>query len=214
MEKFTNNIPIYPAITTLFTKLVAKENVVVQTGSSPATFQQIAQIASDAAKSNSGGVTIIYNCGNVTNQFTRPSDTACLTHALHYLEDSSAVLTTVCFLGSMYGFFLYLESLTFENNNQQTLSYQDPELLKLEILKRKRNRNLFGLICFRGVKNRNLGLTNKTSCDNIYFNPGAQGAEETRQSIPNLAVKLCCGDNTAGGALWEDSSVPGPILYM
>ena len=39
--------------------------------------------------------------------------------------------------------------------------------------------------------------------------PGALGAEETRQSIPNLAVKLCCGDNTAGGALWEDSSAPG-----
>lgn len=45
----------------------------------------------------------------------------------------------------------------------------------------------------------------------ITSDPGALGAEETRQSIPNLAVKLCCGDNTAGGALWEDSSAPGPL---
>ena len=53
------------------------------------------------------------------------------------------------------------------------------------------------------------GLTKTASMDRIYLNPGALGAEETRQSIPNLAVKLCCGDNTAGGALWEDSSAPG-----
>ena len=60
-----------------------------------------------------------------------------------------------------------------------------------------------------------MGLTTTFSMDKIYATkPGALGAEETRQSIPNLAVKLCCGDNTAGGALWEDSSVPGPILYM
>jgi hypothetical protein len=45
--------------------------------------------------------------------------------------------------------------------------------------------------------------------DRIDKNPGALGAEETRQSIPNLAVKLCYGDNTAGGALWENSLVPG-----
>jgi hypothetical protein len=43
----------------------------------------------------------------------------------------------------------------------------------------------------------------------INTNPGALGAEETRQSIPNLAVKLCHGDNTAGGALWENSLAPG-----
>jgi hypothetical protein len=41
------------------------------------------------------------------------------------------------------------------------------------------------------------------------MNLGALGAEETRQSIPNLAVKLCYGDNTAGGAPWENSLVPG-----
>ena len=56
-----------------------------------------------------------------------------------------------------------------------------------------------------------MGLTRTAYIDKIYFNPGALGAEETRQSIPNLAVKLCCGDNTAGGALWEDSSAPGPL---
>ena len=50
--------------------------------------------------------------------------------------------------------------------------------------------------------------------DKINLNPGALGAEETRQSIPNLAVKLCCGDNTAGGALWEDSSAPGPHAFF
>jgi hypothetical protein len=43
----------------------------------------------------------------------------------------------------------------------------------------------------------------------MNMNLGALGAEETRQSIPNLAVKLCYGDNTAGGALWENSLVPG-----
>ena len=60
------------------------------------------------------------------------------------------------------------------------------------------------------VRKRLMGLTTTTSMDKISMNPGALGAEETRQSIPNLAVKLCCGDNTAGGALWEDSSAPGP----
>ena len=57
-----------------------------------------------------------------------------------------------------------------------------------------------------------MGLTKRASKDKIITSdPGALGAEETRQSIPNLAVKLCCGDNTAGGALWEDSSAPGPL---
>jgi hypothetical protein len=55
-------------------------------------------------------------------------------------------------------------------------------------------------------------LTILVSTDTIIENPGALGAEETRQSIPNLAVKLCCGDNTAGGALWENSSAPGAII--
>lgn len=52
-------------------------------------------------------------------------------------------------------------------------------------------------------------LTMTVYRDKISTNPGALGAEETRQSIPNLAVKLCCGDNTAGGALWKNSSAPG-----
>ena len=59
---------------------------------------------------------------------------------------------------------------------------------------------------------RLLGLTTTASTDKISLNPGALGAEETRQSIPNLAVKLCCGDNTVGGALWEDSSAPGSSI--
>lgn len=52
-------------------------------------------------------------------------------------------------------------------------------------------------------------LTILVSADTIIENPGALGAEETRQSIPNLAVKLCYGDNTVGGALWKNSSAPG-----
>jgi hypothetical protein len=52
-------------------------------------------------------------------------------------------------------------------------------------------------------------LTILVCMDKIHKNPGALGVEETRQSIPNLAVKLCYGDNTAGGALWENSLVPG-----
>lgn len=52
-------------------------------------------------------------------------------------------------------------------------------------------------------------LTRLVCVDRIHTNPGALGSEETRQSIPNLAVKLCYGDNTAGGALWENSLAPG-----
>lgn len=52
-------------------------------------------------------------------------------------------------------------------------------------------------------------LTMLLYIDIIITNPGALGAEETRQSIPNLAVKLCYGDNTVGGALWKNSSAPG-----
>jgi hypothetical protein len=54
-----------------------------------------------------------------------------------------------------------------------------------------------------------MGLTILIYVDIISTNPGALGAEETRQSIPNLAVKLCYGDNTVGGALWKNSSAPG-----
>ena len=61
---------------------------------------------------------------------------------------------------------------------------------------------------------RLMGLTRTVYMDKISLNPGALGAEETRQSIPNLAVKLCCGDNTAGGALWEDSSAPGLLIFF
>ena len=37
---------------------------------------------------------------------------------------------------------------------------------------------------------------------------GTPRARATRQPIPNLAVKLCSGDNTAGASLWEDSEAP------
>ena len=52
-------------------------------------------------------------------------------------------------------------------------------------------------------------MTILVSIDRINKNPGALGAEETRQSIPNLAVKLCYGDNTVGEALWKNSLAPG-----
>ena len=50
-----------------------------------------------------------------------------------------------------------------------------------------------------------------TECSFLHIldmHAGALGAEVTRQSIPNLAVKLYSGDNTVGGALWENSSAP------
>ncbi len=68
---------------------------------------------------------------------------------------------------------------------------------------------LISFLSSRSRVKRLMGLTRTDYIDKINLNPGALGAEETRQSIPNLAVKLCCGDNTAGGALWEDSSAPG-----
>lgn len=38
---------------------------------------------------------------------------------------------------------------------------------------------------------------------------GVLGVEEPHQSIPNLVVKLYCGDNTVGEALRKNSSTPG-----
>ena len=37
---------------------------------------------------------------------------------------------------------------------------------------------------------------------------GVLGVEEPHQSIPNLVVKLYCGDNTVGEALRKNSSTP------
>jgi hypothetical protein len=52
------------------------------------------------------------------------------------------------------------------------------------------------------------GLTECSFLHILDMHAGALGAEVTRQSIPNLAVKLYSGDNTVGGALWENSSAP------
>lgn len=38
---------------------------------------------------------------------------------------------------------------------------------------------------------------------------GVLGVEEPHQSIPNLVVKLYCGDDTVGEALRKNSSAPG-----
>ncbi|CAN6447345.1 unnamed protein product [Victoria cruziana] len=38
---------------------------------------------------------------------------------------------------------------------------------------------------------------------------GALGVEEPHQSIPNLVVKLYCGDDTVGEVLRKNSSAPG-----
>ncbi|TYJ46987.1 hypothetical protein E1A91_A02G157600v1 [Gossypium mustelinum] len=38
---------------------------------------------------------------------------------------------------------------------------------------------------------------------------GVLGVEEQHQSIPNLVVKLYCGDDTVGEVLRQNSSTPG-----
>lgn len=38
---------------------------------------------------------------------------------------------------------------------------------------------------------------------------GVLGVEEPHQSIPNLVVKLYCGDDTVGEALRKNNSMPG-----
>ncbi|KAB2094360.1 hypothetical protein ES319_A02G152400v1 [Gossypium barbadense] len=38
---------------------------------------------------------------------------------------------------------------------------------------------------------------------------GVLGVEEQQQSIPNLVVKLYCGDDTVGEVLRQNSSTPG-----
>ncbi|XLT90930.1 hypothetical protein HN873_012605 [Arachis hypogaea] len=38
---------------------------------------------------------------------------------------------------------------------------------------------------------------------------GVLGVEEPHQSIPNLVVKLYCGDDTIQEVLWKNSSAPG-----
>ncbi|KAK7365588.1 hypothetical protein VNO78_39352 [Psophocarpus tetragonolobus] len=38
---------------------------------------------------------------------------------------------------------------------------------------------------------------------------GVLGVEEPHQSIPNLVVKLYCGDDTVGEVLRKNSSAPG-----
>ncbi|KAB2037673.1 hypothetical protein ES319_D03G092800v1 [Gossypium barbadense] len=38
---------------------------------------------------------------------------------------------------------------------------------------------------------------------------GVLGVEEQHQSIPNLVVKLYCGDDTVGEVLQQNSSTPG-----
>ncbi|KAK9163126.1 hypothetical protein Syun_004028 [Stephania yunnanensis] len=38
---------------------------------------------------------------------------------------------------------------------------------------------------------------------------GVLGVEEPHQSIPNLVVKLYCGDDTVGEVLRKNSSTPG-----
>ncbi len=53
-----------------------------------------------------------------------------------------------------------------------------------------------------------MGLTECLFLHILDMHAGALGTEVTRQSIPNLAVKLYSGDNTVGGALWENSSAP------
>ncbi|KAB2041841.1 hypothetical protein ES319_D02G175400v1 [Gossypium barbadense] len=50
-------------------------------------------------------------------------------------------------------------------------------------------------------------LTRLSSFMVQYF--GVLGVEEQHLSIPNLLVKLYCGDNTVGEVLWQNSSMLG-----
>lgn len=64
------------------------------------------------------------------------------------------------------------------------------------------------------VKNKGLTMNSKyafISCLSSFMvrYSGVLGVEEPHQSIPNLVVKLYCGDDTVGEALRENSSAPG-----
>ncbi|CAN6453922.1 unnamed protein product [Victoria cruziana] len=64
----------------------------------------------------------------------------------------------------------------------------------------------------------NWGLTITSQYNNAFLSclfsfmvrySGTLGVEEPHQSIPNLVVKLYCGDDTVGEVLQKNSSVPG-----
>jgi hypothetical protein len=47
----------------------------------------------------------------------------------------------------------------------------------------------------------------------FLFYPGVLGAMEPHQSISNLVVKQCSGENTLEAALRENSSMPGSTYH-
>lgn len=55
------------------------------------------------------------------------------------------------------------------------------------------------------------GLAITLSCLSSFMvrDSGVLGVEEPHQSIPNLVVKLYCGDDTVGEALRKNNSMPG-----
>ena len=64
------------------------------------------------------------------------------------------------------------------------------------------------------VKNFGLTITSQyafLSCLSSFMvrYSGVLGVEEPHQSIPNLVVKLYCGDDTVGEVLRKNSSTPG-----
>ena len=64
------------------------------------------------------------------------------------------------------------------------------------------------------VKNWDLIITSQytfLSCLSSFMvrYSGVLGVEEPHQSIPNLVVKLYCGDDTVGEVLRKNSSTPG-----
>ncbi|KAF3539825.1 hypothetical protein F2Q69_00020794 [Brassica cretica] len=64
------------------------------------------------------------------------------------------------------------------------------------------------------VKNWSLTITSRyafLACLSSFMvrYSGVLGVEEQHQSIPNLVVKLYCGDDTVGEVLRKNSSTPG-----
>lgn len=64
------------------------------------------------------------------------------------------------------------------------------------------------------VKNWSLTITSQyafLACLSSFMvrYSGVLGVEEQHQSIPNLVVKLYCGDDTVGEVLRKNSSTPG-----
>lgn len=101
----------------------------------------------EKARANGQSVIIhhtqIFNYGSGTTIFNLPSSspigssqngpTASITDALLCMEDYTPVYRTMFVLCAVYGFYLFKDSLTFPENTEKKLSYEDEDILDLEI---------------------------------------------------------------------------------